>query len=218
YLNPVMFLTGGEHTNGDHDNATMGMDFRLFVRRGLSIYGELLIDDITTTKLGTDWYGNKLAYQLGIFHVEPFGLRDVDSRVEYSRVDPWVYTHRFPINTYTHYGDVLGYQSGPNSDELFFEIRKRFSRRFHTALSWSKRRHGANTEEKKVGGDPLEGFIQGYSKKARFLDGELEKTNAFGIDMSYELLWELFVRIGYTYEDLNGDGINIIRFSVGLNE
>ncbi|HUT63276.1 MAG TPA: capsule assembly Wzi family protein [Anaerolineae bacterium] len=218
YLNPVMFLKGGEHTNFDHDNAVMGMDFRFLVRYGLSIYSELLIDDMTTSKLGTDWYGNKIAYQLGTFYIEPFGLRDTDVRVEYSHINPWVYTHQFPINTYTHYGDVLGHQIGPNSDELSFEIRKRFSRRFHTAFSWSKRRHGADTEEKKVGGDPLEGFRQGYSTKAKFLDGELEKTNTFGIDVSYELLWELFLRIGYTYENFNGNAMNTVRFSLGLNE
>ena len=31
YLNPLMFYTGAEHMNGDHDNTLIGMDFRLFV-------------------------------------------------------------------------------------------------------------------------------------------------------------------------------------------
>lgn len=214
YLNPVMFLKGGEHANGDHDNAAMGMDFRLFLQKNHSVYGELLIDDITTTKLGTDWYGNKLAYQIGSFYV----VGDMDSRIQYTRLNPWVYTHRYPINSYTHYGDVLGHRAGPNSDEFLLEFRKRFSRRLHTGLSFTRRRHGANTDIENVGGDPLQGFKDGDSKKAKFLAGGLKKTTGVNFDISYELLWQLYVRAGYTYERFRHDGINIFRFSLCLNE
>jgi len=218
YLNPVMFLKGAEHNNGDHDNAVMGMDFRIFVHRSHSLYGEFFIDDITTTKLGTDWYGNKLAYQLGTYIVMPFGLKNVDTRIEYTRIKPWVYTNRIKVNTYTHYGDVLGHPIGPNSDELFVEIRKRFSRRFHSSLSFLRRRHGANPEGENIGGDPLVGYKNGDSKKAKFLAGEVEKTNMVSFDISYEIFWQFFMRIGCSYEDIDGDGINIYRFSLGLNE
>ncbi len=218
YLNPLMFLTGAEHSNGDHDNAAMGMDFRLFVHRSLSVYSELFIDDISMKKLGTDWYGNKLAYQLGAFIVEPFGFRDIDARIEYSRINPWVYTHKFPVNGYHHYGDVLGYPSGPNSDMVSVKVRKRFSRRFHSAFSLLRYRHGANPPGENIGGDPLEGFKDGYSTKARFLQGDQEKSTAVGIDLSYEVFWQLFLRAGYTYADRDGDGVNIFRVSLGLNE
>jgi len=218
YLNPLMFLKGAEHANGDHDNAVMGLDFRIFVHRSHSIYGELFIDDITTKKLDTDWYGNKLAYQIGSYIVEPFGFYDVDSRIEYTRISPWVYTHRLPINTYTHYGDVLGYPLGPNSDELFMEFRKRFSRRLHTSLSFSKQRHGNNPEGENIGGDPVMGYRDGDSKKAEFLAGTVERIQAVSFDVSYEILWQFFVKVGYTYEEINDDGVNIVRLSIGLNE
>ncbi len=65
YLNPVMFLKSAEHYLGDHDNATMGIDTNIRLRRGLSVYGDFFIDDITTTKIGTGWYGNKLGFQTG---------------------------------------------------------------------------------------------------------------------------------------------------------
>ena len=218
YLNPVMFLKGAEHANGDHDNAAMGLDFRLFLTRALSMYGEFLIDDITTTKLGTDWYGNKLAYQLGAFFVRPFNIVDTDVRLEYTRLSPWVYTHRYPIDSYTHYGDVLGHPLGPNSDEIFAEIRKRFSRRLHTGVSFAARRHGANPVGENVGGDPLVGYSKGDSKEAKFLSGDLEKFTAVGFYMSFEPAWQLFVKIGYSYERYDGEGGDVIRMSVGLNE
>lgn len=218
YLNPVMFLKGAEHANGDHDNAAMGLDFRYFIHRAHSVYGELLIDDITTTKLGSDWYGNKLGYQIGTFFVRPFGIRDFDARFEYSRMKPWVYTHRYPINSYTHYGDVLGHEIGPNADEVYIELRKRFTRRFHGGVTYIGRRHGANPEGANVGGDPLAGFRQGDPKASRFLDGVLEKYSSAGIDISLEILWQVFFRAGYAYERWDGEDTNRFTLSLGLNE
>ena len=218
YLNPLMFYTGAEHSNGDHDNAALGLDFRLFVHQSHSIYGELFIDDITTRKLGTDWYGNKFGYQLGTFLVEPLGLKDVDVRAEYSRLKPWVYTHKFPIDGYNHYGDVLGYYSGPNSDVMVVQLRKRFTRRLHSSLTVMKFRHGANPDGENIGGDPLSGFRDGDSTESNFLDGTREKTLATSVDVSYEFFWQLFLRMGYTYEDRDGNGVSIVRFALGLNE
>ncbi|MBN1294662.1 MAG: hypothetical protein JXB48_22695 [Candidatus Latescibacteria bacterium] len=218
YLNPVMFLTGAEHTNGDHDNAAMGIDFRLFVHKNHSLYGELFIDDISMQKLGTDWYGNKFAYQAGTFIVEPFGLRDVDARIEYSHISPWVYTHKFPVNGYHHYGDVLGYPSGPNSDVVFFQVRKRLTRRFHTGCFIKKQRHGENPVGINIGGNLMKGFKDGDSTKAHFLDGNLEKTTFAGFDVSYEIFWQFFLKLGYTYENQDGVKINIYQVSLGLNE
>ncbi|MDP2982871.1 MAG: capsule assembly Wzi family protein [Candidatus Latescibacter sp.] len=218
YLNPVMFFRGAEHTYGDHDNVGMGADFRFFPHRSQSIYGELFIDDLKTTKLGTGWFGNKLAGHLGTFIVEPFNIPDVDARLEYTRIEPWVYTHRYPIDVYDHYGTGLGYNMDPNSDELSLEIRKRFSRRLAAEISFHRYRHGANPPGKNIGGDMHQGFRDGDSKTSHFLDGILEKRNDTGIDVSYELLWQLYLKAGYTYEDRNGTGNNIVRFSIGLNE
>ena len=217
YCNPLMFLKGGEHTNGDHDNAAMGADFRFKLHRSHSIYGELLIDDLTTGKLSSDWYGNKLGWQLGAYILEPFGMNDLDCRAEYTRLRPWVYTHYRPINSFTHYGDVLGHRAGPNADELYAVIRKRFSRRFHSALSFMHGRHGANTPDENIGGDPLAGFENGDSETAPFLAGDVAKTNAVAFDVTYEPFWELFVGAGYMYENVGGDGRSRFRFSVGLN-
>ncbi|MFA6473013.1 MAG: capsule assembly Wzi family protein, partial [Candidatus Latescibacterota bacterium] len=218
YLNPVMFLRGAEHTNGDHDNAGMGADFRFFPHRSHSIYGELFIDDITTTKLGTGWFGNKLAGQIGTFLVEPFNIPDIDARFEYTRIEPWVYTHSYPINVYDHYGSCLGSSMGPNSDMISMEIRKRFSHRFSTELSFHRYRHGVNPPGQNIGGDIHQGFQKGDSKTAHFLDGIVETRNASGLDISYELLRQLYLKAGYTYEDRGETGNNIFRFSMGLNE
>ena len=218
YLNPLMFLKGAEHANGDHDNAGIGVDARWLVGGRSMLYGEFFVDDITTTKLGTDWYGNKLAYQAGVFADEPLGIRDIDGRVEYTRISPWVYTNRIPVNSYTHYGDVLGHDLGPNADLVTATVRKRFSRRFHAVLSASRSRHGTNPPGVNVGGDSLEGFREGDSKHAKFLAGNVDRVNRVGADFTCEIAWQCFVNVGYTYEELNGDGISIVRLGFRLNK
>jgi hypothetical protein len=218
YLNPLMFLKGAEHTNGDHDNAAMGADFRWLPGCQTSIYGEFFIDDITTSKLGTDWYGNKLAWQTGIMTEDPFGIDDTDIRLEYTRINPWVYTHRLSYNSYTHYGDVIGHEIGPNSDLATMTVRKRFLRRFHTSFSASYHRHGENPDGVNVGGDPLDGFSNGDSIHARFLAGTKKRITRYEADIAYELFWQCYLRAGYTYERFNDDGVSIFRVSFGLNE
>lgn len=218
YLNPLTFLTGSEHWNGDHDNVAMGLDFRAFVHRSHSVYGELLIDDISMSKLGTDWYGNKLAWQLGTYLVEPFGLYDVDARVEYTRLQPWVYTHKYPINGYHHYGDPLGYYTGPNSDALMVELRKRFTRKLHTSFRFDYLRKGLNPDGLNIGGDHMLGHSDGDPKEAGFLDGDVVDTTLINLGVSYELFWQCRLRAGYTYERRDDDTSNLYTLSFGLNE
>ena len=218
YINPLTFLTGSEHWNGDHDNVAMGLDFRAFVHRAHSVYGELFIDDISMSKLGTDWYGNKLAWQLGTYLVEPFGLLDVDARMEYTRLQPWVYTHKFPINGYHHYGDPLGYYTGPNSDALMVELRKRLTRKLHTSFRFDYLRKGLNPDGMNIGGDHMLGHAEGDPKDAGFLDGEAVDTSLFNLSVSYELFWQCLLHMGYTYERQEDDANNLYTVSFGLNE
>ena len=218
YLNPVMFYKGAEHANGDHDNSLMGMDMNLIMGRGMSIYGELLIDDITTTKLGTDWYGNKLAFQAGMYTVDPPLLDDGDIRIEYTRLNPWVYTHRYPIDSFTHYGDVLGHPAGPNSDVFLIALRKRFTRRLNAGVMVTHYRHGENTETRNVGGDPLDGFSPGDSKSASFLAGDLATATALTASVSYEILWRLFLKASVTQLNQDGETVHRFGFSMSFNE
>jgi hypothetical protein len=85
-------------------------------------------------------------------------------------------------------------------------------------LSFHRYRHGVNPPGQNIGGDIHQGFQKGDSKTAHFLDGIVETRNASGLDISYELLRQLYLKAGYTYEDRGETGNNIFRFSMGLNE
>ena len=217
YANPVNFLRGAEHYNGDHDNAALGADFR-YIHSGVSVYGDFFIDDITTKKIGTDWYGNKFGMQVGLYTVEPFGLDGFDARVEYTRIKPWVYTHKYPINSYTQYGDELGYFSGPNSDVFYMEMRKRVTRKLETRFVFTRKRHGANFTDRNIGGDILQGQAAPKgTTSSRFLDGIRTETVSAGLGLSFEIARNLFFACGYALDNKGGESMNVFTLSLALN-
>jgi len=173
YLNPVMFYRSAEHYLGDRDNATMGLDVELTLVPNTKIYGELFLDDLTTGKLGSGFYGNKFAYLVGGYYVDAAGIPNVDVRIEYARVRPYTYSHKFDLNSYRHYSTGLGHWTGPNSDDLYLELAYRYSRRLKFKSFFEARRHGANADSVNYGGSI---FIPHHSEdpeNVQILDGEL---------------------------------------------
>ena len=224
YLNPIMFFKSAEHYLGDHDNAALGFDARLRAWNGFALYGEIFIDDISTTKLGTGWYANKFGFQCGSYMVNPLGVRNTDLRIQYTRIEPYVYSHRIPINVYQHYGTSLGHHIGPNADEAVLTLNVRPSRRLTGTCIFRFRRHGTNPPGKNVGGDINVPFRKDDSEKVHFLDGDVEKRFLLDLSVRYEFFRNAFLAVGGFYGRYSGaqnlpDGENkMLHFSIGLNE
>lgn len=155
YANPVMFFRSAEHYLGDTDNAVMGLDVELKAIKNTKLCGELFLDDLTTSKLGTGFYGNKFGVTGGFFYVDVFGLPNLDLRAEYTAIRPFVYSHKDTVTTYAHFITPLGHPAGPNSENLFVQAQYRLSRRWLVDLSVENYRFGANTALLNVGRDPF---------------------------------------------------------------
>ncbi|MFH1861173.1 MAG: capsule assembly Wzi family protein [bacterium] len=194
YFIPVNFFWSAEHDLGDEDNALLSLDAVWIPLPRYQLYGEFLIDDITTSKLGTDYYGNKLGWLAGLFIVQPAGLRNFDLTLELAELRPFVYSNRFPINVYSHWTTPLGYRYPPNSRCLFSALRFRPHWRASLELNWTHLQHGANSALTNVGGDIFVPFQQGAGEEALFLGGILETTDYTELSGSYEVLKNLFVR------------------------
>jgi hypothetical protein len=67
-------------------------------------------------KIFSDDWGNKWAATLGFQYFGQVVAKDLVLTMEYSHVEPWVYTHFFGgSHNYAHFGQSLGSQLGPNS-------------------------------------------------------------------------------------------------------
>jgi len=221
YLNPVMFFRGAEHYLGSPDNMMMGFDFKFTALKNIKLYGELLIDDLTTTKLGTGWYGNKYGFISGIFFAEPLKLNNFDMRLEYARIRPYVYTHENGLQ-YTHYNSTLGHWIGPNSDLFTFSCKYQKTRRLSFASSFFHLRHGANTDEENFGGDINEFIVPYDAYRPGFLGGVVEKNQGVSFSSSYEIIRNLFFRLKVQNFNLSRNGRKKVKttsmvFSLGIN-
>lgn len=120
YMIPFIPFAFAEHYVGDRDNAMISFDFSLAIPRGFRWYGEFFLDDISSPfTIFSDDFGNKWALTAGGQFFGTLFDKDITVTAEYSRVEPWVYTHFYGgSHRYTHYGQCLGSPLGPNADAV----------------------------------------------------------------------------------------------------
>ncbi len=187
YLNPLMPYHVAEHHLGDRDNNTIGFDLTLFPVRNLKSYFELFIDDYTLSRSVFLYYGNKFAFLAGGVWTDPLGLSNTDLRIEYARVEPFVYTHERPINIYQNYDQCMGHWLGPNADDWFFEANFSPNRdlRISGSLEFVRKGEGQLTK-------PWD--IPDGTRK-RFLAGVVEKRQIFGLRVVDQIFRDVFLSL-----------------------
>jgi hypothetical protein len=123
YLLPFVPYLFAQHYVGDRDNSGISLDFSIGTLPGFEFYGELFIDDLDaiTSMFDDSWWGNKWGASLGVAAgPRKLGILEWDGTLEYTRIEPWVYTHHLGSGTqYSHYGQSIGGDLGPNSQEVY---------------------------------------------------------------------------------------------------
>ncbi len=120
YFIPFVPFKFVEHYIGDKDNAAISVDLSLLWPRNFRLYGEFFLDDfLSPWKMFTDDFGNKWAFTAGMQYYNHVFSRDVSAGIEYSRIEPWVYTHFYGgSHRLDHFDKPLGSKMGPNSQAL----------------------------------------------------------------------------------------------------
>ena len=193
YLNPIMPYHVAEHHLGDKDNNALSFDVTITMIPNVKLYAEYFIDDMTSTRSLTTYFGNKFAFLVGGYWVEPLRLSNVDLRFEYTRIEPYVYTHHDSINIYTNYDKVIGYWLGPDSDSAFFEAGYQLGRDLRVEVSLEKTRKGegrVNTDSRPATGD-----------RKYFLNGVIESKKIIGFRIKNQIRRDIFLSISYSYVD-----------------
>jgi len=215
YLNPFAFYKSVEHSNQDRDNSLLFFDFNNKSIKGLKIYSTLLIDDIDFSKLGTSWYANETLFDLGLYSANLYQYFPLDIKLEYTRVDPYVHTHRTGNSNFTNQGYNLGSMLQPNSELFLGEFGYQFTYRLKLSASFAYILHGANPIGPNgniinVGGDEALGHRVFDSNSARLLDGDLEYSRITTASLSYEPFRQIFIslKIAYYNESLQNSVTN----------
>ena len=155
YLNPINIYLINEQTisradsraPGSGDNVLASVDLRLRPIDNFEIYGEMLVDDGNPAASFYHW-DTKFGILGGIYLTDPFGLPDTDFHVEYTFINQYTYTHVNPVNVYKHFTSVIGHHIGTDADNLWIELRRRFTDKLETVFGYELERHGEGDIDK----------------------------------------------------------------------
>ncbi len=190
YLNPLSFFKSLEHALHDRDNSLMSIDFTIRPLKGIELRGTYLLDDIVFSEIGKNYWSNKDALSLSLFaSVVP----SLDLGAEYSRVEPYTFSHFSGHNAVTNDQLLLCGALLPNSDQTSLVARYWAGGRYPIVFSLSYIRHGENVTDaqgnvvRNVGGDPLLCKRPEDSMKSYFLDGIRKNSFVAGLQAGYEI-------------------------------
>jgi hypothetical protein len=113
YMNPFIPYYPVQWNERDDDNAFLCFDGEWCPAPGLSVWGELLIDDF---QYQTEYdRPNKMAWTVG---AEAAGTWGGWANLEYTRIDRYVYSQRRSCNYYLHDDRIIGSALGPDADRV----------------------------------------------------------------------------------------------------
>ena len=175
YLNPINIYLINEQpisradgrVDGSGDNVLMSVDTRFRPIDNFEIYGELMVDDGNPAANFKHW-DTKFGVLGGIYLTDPFGIPDTDLHAEYAFINQYAYTHVNPVNVYKHFTTPIGHQIGSDADNLWLELRHRWTDRLETVFGYELERHGSGNIDKEHPPDapkddiwtPLSGITQ----------------------------------------------------------
>ncbi len=185
YLIPIMFFKAAEHYNRDPDNTQIfgSLDINLILN--INFYTSLFIDEINTDNFFDEFKSRKqIAYTIGARFFD-IPLSNVDVNVEYTRVNPGVYNHKFPAVTFTNSDFVLGSWIGQNADLFNLELAYNPFYKLRLSSYFEKLRKGSDLSI-------ADQYSSDQGKKG-FLYGSLHKESVFGIQARYQPVRDIYI-------------------------
>jgi hypothetical protein len=217
YLTPLILLESAQRSRGERDNGLWSFDIQTHFTPGIELAGTILFDDLHLNDFFKNRYYNKNAYQLGFFLTDPFMFRNTSLMVEWTRVQPFVFSHDYSIeDTYTSYGASLGPRIGPNSESWFIRGDLFPAKGTTLSLTYFYGRHGDNISDAagnlimNAGGDIEQGHRPADPITVDFLAGKLVTTQRVQFIATYEPVYQIWIDGWYEYERIETGGTGAV--------
>lgn len=214
FLIPVLFFrlvdhyyegTGGFGKGG---NSQIFFDLNFGLIKKFNVYSTFFIDEFSMSGLFEgDNDRNQTGYTVGV-HAYDFGIKNLSLRLEYTRIRPWVYSNFIQTQTYTNSTYLMGHYIGQNADQIYGQINY-YPLRGLTISVWGELiRQGGFIDVSNQYQDPGEPFLY----------GELRKETNLGINISYQIIHDLYSRVYFTYSDISDENASRTPFhQLGTN-
>ncbi|MFM7428848.1 MAG: hypothetical protein ACKO1F_03005 [Flammeovirgaceae bacterium] len=182
YLNPVIFYRAIEQQFGSSDNALLGIDLKWNALKGVSVYGQAVLDEFVAREAFSSkgWWGNKYALQAGLKYIDVGGINNLDLQLEANVVRPFTYSHDTQSN-YSNYSQALAHPLGANFNELVAIVRYQPIPKLNLSAKLFYAKTGRDSVNQNYGGDILKDnrtrqqdygnqIGQGFANKITFMD------------------------------------------------
>lgn len=217
FLNPVSFLTSAELNKssqaGDNNsnNSIIGLDAEVIPVRNLAVQGSFLADDIEFSTLfeNNSKTTNKFAWQLGLLWTDAFTIPNLELRTEYTKLDPYVYSHVSNKSTYTNWNLPLGHHLPPNSDEIAVKFDYNITNRIILNVLYQHQRSANGIETDSAGrvivnyGGQIDN-ASGYSySNPEFLKGNRINRDIIKTTFSWQFIRQFYLEFLYVHRIIN---------------
>jgi len=115
-FDPVIGVNTAVYGLHNKNNILLGATLKLKVTNSISLYGQYMLDDVSSAKSGE--VGNKYGYQLGLKYFDLFTVKNLHLQLEYNSVRPYAYAADNTFQSYTHYNQALAHPLGANFNEI----------------------------------------------------------------------------------------------------
>lgn len=196
YLNPIILFRTIEQSVGSPDNALIGLTGRYRTKFRTEVYGQFILDEFKFDELFIErrgWWANKWAYQIGLRHVDAFGIDQLDIMAERNVARPYTYTHRGQ-SSYTHFAMPMAHPLGANFNENLLGVDYRPLPRLHLRSRLYVIEQGEGTEDNVVGENINVSHTERGMEFGNVIGQGINYRNAlFTFRASYELKPNLWV-------------------------
>ena len=208
-LNPVSFLTSAELNSelpgNTHYNSLIALDTKLNPVRKLALQITFLIDDINLKTIGkkdNTSDDNKFGYQGGLKWEDAFLIKNLNFIYEYTRLDPFVYSHREINDSYSNWNLPIGAALNPNSDEHAIKLSYDFNSRLNLSFTYKLQHSGMNVTDSlgniilNVGSNILNGSNDFISYNA-FLKGNRVDRNIILAELTWQPIKQYYLSVKF---------------------
>jgi hypothetical protein len=227
YLNPLTIVESSQRSRGERDNAFWAFDVQLHFIPGIELSGSITFDDINIPIMFSDKWNALYAWQAGMFYADMFGVENTSLMLEYTRIEPYIYSHaRSRDDNYTNLDRILGPRIGPNADSWFIRVDYLPYRDLTFSFRSSFDRKGENILDaggqviKNVGSDVFLPHRGNDPATKIWLDGNVLKSRAFDLRISWEVVNQIWLDGRYLLESVENtatgvwNGNNTVVFHV----
>jgi len=213
YLIPVMFFRLADHylsSSGSNtgDNAQIFADASYRIQPiNSKVYGSIFIDELSLESVFNGGNLSSIGYTIGT-ELSDLVIPNSSLVIEYSKLQPFVYTNSNDAQTYSSHTYQLGHWIGSNADMIYVAYNKNLLRGLNIKLSSYFYRKGQTELPEQQYQSPYPPTLYG------------DRRNDFNLNLSckWQVIHNLYVNGFYEYSDISDQEVGRTpKFELGTH-